>query len=241
MNRIVVLSGGGLKSAVAAGRYASESEVILVHVNFGQEFAEPALKAQHALAASFPSARVLPLDLPHVDQMFRARRPTVAQAARSEGTRRAALTEETGTIGGLLPILLSIGVQCAEQFGAVSVVTGLSRWCSAAHLGLHASSGGLGGLREFLHAFQIAVEVMPPGGCGIRLETPLMDLTYDQMIKLAQRFGVRLDRTWSCESAAAHPCKACDSCQRRASAFAEAAIVDPLLVQAPGEPLRSHT
>jgi 7-cyano-7-deazaguanine synthase in queuosine biosynthesis len=237
----VVLSGGGVKSAVAAGRYAAEHELILVQVNFGQEFAEPALKAQHDLAASFPSARVVSLDLPHIDQMFEARRPTQSETSNLERTRLVAPTEEAVAISGLLTVLLSMGVQCAEQFGAVSVVTGLSRLCPAGHLGLHASGGGLGGLREFLHTFQIAIEAMPPGGSKIRVESPLLDMTYGQMIMLAQRFGVQLDRTWSCESAAPYPCKACDSCKSRAKAFADAAIVDPLLAHPPGELLRTHT
>jgi 7-cyano-7-deazaguanine synthase in queuosine biosynthesis len=123
------------------------------------------------------------------------------------------------------------------------VATGLSRTGDAAGLGLRASNGTMAGIREFLHAFQGIAETLPSTDGRIRLETPLLDLSYGQAILLAQRFGVPLERTWSCEAPANAPCRACEGCKARARAFAEALQPDPLLVpaSAPVGPLRTIT
>ena len=56
MARVVVLTGGGIKGAVAAARYASEHEVVLLHADYGQPANSTIITA--AEAGSPSSARV---------------------------------------------------------------------------------------------------------------------------------------------------------------------------------------
>lgn len=66
-------------------------------------------------------------------------------------------------------------------------------------------------------------------GTSIKIETPLLNLSKSQIIKLGLSLNVPYDLTWSCYSGGKTPCQRCDSCLLRAQGFSEAGIVDPLL------------
>jgi 7-cyano-7-deazaguanine synthase len=68
-------------------------------------------------------------------------------------------------------------------------------------------------------------------GIPINIETPIIDLSKAQIIKMARVLDAPLAYTWSCYEGGAFPCGKCDSCLLRASGFAQAGYVDPLLVR----------
>lgn len=230
MPKSVILSGGGIKTAVAAARIAAEQDLYLVHLNFGQRSAPAELKALTTMARSFRSARVLDLDLPHPAQLEQhvsgkegARRSVIAQPARNRIDTAPALG------WGLFPVLLSVAVQCARRVGATTVVTGVSELCPAPHLGLAGAIGKPGNLRSFLHSYDLMVDTLGSRGQSVRIDAPLIDLTYARIVQLAQRFEVPLEETWTCDQAGSRPCGRCDRCRDRGSAFSEATIPDPLV------------
>jgi len=67
-------------------------------------------------------------------------------------------------------------------------------------------------------------------GLPIRIETPLIDKTKADIVRLALALHAPLHMTWSCYSAGPRPCGECDSCLLRAKGFAEAGAMDPALV-----------
>ncbi|MPZ15999.1 MAG: 7-cyano-7-deazaguanine synthase QueC [Chloroflexi bacterium] len=67
-------------------------------------------------------------------------------------------------------------------------------------------------------------------GVPIRIETPLLDKTKAEIVRLALALGAPLDDTWSCYAPGPRPCGRCDSCLLRAKGFAEAGVPDPALV-----------
>ena len=69
VSRIVVLSGGGVKSAVAAAVAGQASELTLLHADFGQPSSETERACTHELARSLEARRVVTVDLPHVGQL----------------------------------------------------------------------------------------------------------------------------------------------------------------------------
>ena len=228
MAKVVVLTGGGIKGAVAAARSARDHELILLHVEYEQPSARAESRAIEPLSETFPAARVIEVSLPQ--QPKPARRSSEAAGPRGRGR---ADSEPGGSpvaaARGLMPVLLSVGVQWALRLGASTVGVGLSRFAEAAHLGLIADQGPTEGRREFVHAFNLMLESLPAQKPKIRVDAPLMDITYSQMIQLARRFGVPLEHTWTCERAGPRPCGRCDACKARAGAFIEAAIPDPLM------------
>jgi 7-cyano-7-deazaguanine synthase len=68
-------------------------------------------------------------------------------------------------------------------------------------------------------------------GIPINIETPIIGLSKAQIIKMGQALDAPLAYTWSCYEGGAFPCGKCDSCLLRASGFAQAGFVDPLLVR----------
>jgi 7-cyano-7-deazaguanine synthase len=64
-------------------------------------------------------------------------------------------------------------------------------------------------------------------GVGVRVETPLIKMSKEQIISLGIKLKVPYELTWSCYKGAASPCGKCDSCRFRAKGFVGAGIKDP--------------
>ena len=226
MAGVVVLSGGGIKGAVAAARYAPENEILLLHVDYGQPAAPREVRVLEGLKESFPAAHSVTVDLPHLGQIPERLNAAFERAARSgkRGVGDEARVPAPATLLGLMPVLLSVGVQCAHQAGASRVVTGLSGVVDAGHLGLPSPKGQPGRRWEFIHAFNIMIETLSSLPTPVRVEAPLMDLTYSEIVKLALHFQIPVDKTWTCIQGNRQPCQACAPCRARAAALTEAFV-----------------
>ena len=68
----------------------------------------------------------------------------------------------------------------------------------------------------------------------ITIHTPLMHLTKAQTVRLAQEIGALDVMAYShtCYEGVFPPCQRCPACQLRMKGFAEAGVVDPLLIRA---------
>ena len=231
MTPMVVMSGGGIKGAAAAGRYAKDHDLVLLHVNYGQVSATREISALESLAPTFPRAKVLRIALPHFIQLQRSPTETTAQpgsrARPPTGGTEPASGVSPAVLRGLMPMVLSVGVQGALRVGSPTVAIGLMRSCDATHLGLPGLESAADQRREFLHAFNIMLETALRPRAPVRLEAPLMDLTYAEVIQLAVRFRVPLEKTWTCDGIGPQACGQCDPCKARSQAFAAAALVDP--------------
>ena len=235
MPPIVVMTGGGIKGAAAAARCAEDNELLLTHIDYGQPSAPAELKALHVLNKAFPSSSVMALTLPHVMQL----QGGVGRSGEPPALEADGAVDRNGpsapALRGLVPVLMSIGVQCAWRVGASTVVTGISRLCEATHLGMSGPDYPGEGWRHLVHSFNLTVDCLSGRGPQVRMETPLMDLGLPQIIKLARRFRIPLERTWTCQSAGPRTCGRCSPCAARARAFVEAALVDPLSKPAPAQ------
>ena len=66
-----------------------------------------------------------------------------------------------------------------------------------------------------------------------QIQTPLIDKTKADIVRLAVELRVPLELTWSCYEGGQTPCGRCDSCLLRAKGFDEAGLRDPALVRDP--------
>jgi len=66
-------------------------------------------------------------------------------------------------------------------------------------------------------------------GVPITIETPLIQKTKADIVRLAAELAAPIEHTWSCYSPGPAPCGRCDSCVLRAKGFREAGLPDPAL------------
>jgi 7-cyano-7-deazaguanine synthase len=84
---------------------------------------------------------------------------------------------------------------------------------------------------EFIEAFEKVIKVgtkMGVEGTGIKLMTPLINLTKAEIIKLAIENKVPLHLTTSCYKGGETACGVCDSCRLRLKGFRDAGVIDPI-------------
>ena len=78
-------------------------------------------------------------------------------------------------------------------------------------------------------AFRLGSKLGVHYGVPFRIETPLIDRTKADIVRLGVEVGAPLGLTWSCYAGGERPCGRCDSCRLRAKGFAEAGLPDPAL------------
>lgn len=228
MSMIVSLSGGGIKGAVASARYAGEQDVVIVHIDYGQPSARAEIEAVEALASSLPRTKLMPVAVPHVLNLQGGGGADGDASKTTLGDSEAVLPPSV--LRGLMPMLLSVGVQAAFRIGASTVVTGMTSRGAGAHLGLPSAADAAHLRPQFVHGFAIALEALQAGRTKLRLEAPLMDLSDGEVIKLAGRLGVNLQHARTCQSPDPHACGKCEPCRARARAFSSVGVSDPATV-----------
>ena len=68
-------------------------------------------------------------------------------------------------------------------------------------------------------------------GVGMRIETPIIQLSKAEIVRMALDLDAPLELTWSCYKGGEAPCGGCDSCVLRAKGFEAAGVLDPLLAK----------
>ena len=89
---------------------------------------------------------------------------------------------------------------------------------------------------EYITAFETMANLATKRGVEgqpIKIETPLIDLTKEQIIQTGSRLGVDYSLTVSCYQAddQGQACGHCDSCRLRAQGFTNAGVSDPTRYQ----------
>ncbi|MFA6430944.1 MAG: 7-cyano-7-deazaguanine synthase QueC [Candidatus Margulisiibacteriota bacterium] len=106
-------------------------------------------------------------------------------------------------------IFLSFALSYAEAIGAEAIFIGANA----------IDFSGYPDCRpNYYKAFQ---EVIEKGTKAkkIKIVTPLINMTKEQIIRLGMKLGAPLSKTWSCYKGGASPCGVCDSCQLREKGF----------------------
>jgi len=109
-------------------------------------------------------------------------------------------------------IFLSFALSFAEATGAQVIFIG-------------ANAVDFSGYPDCRPAFYKAFEKVIEQGTKarkIRIITPLIHLTKEQIVRLGRKLGAPLEQTWSCYAGGKEPCGVCDSCRLRARGFAAA-------------------
>ena len=238
MSKVVLLTGGGVKSAIAAARYAPDSQLCFVHVDYGQASAVRERAASEAIASVFPESSFVALSVPHlvrVAGLGGSSAPSGDGAERRPGKIASVDSAASAWMRRcVMPQMMLTGWQCATRLGTGVVVTGLCRHWTSARLEWGEDNAGRDARRELLYAMNLVFESGGPART-IRLEAPLADVAPGDIVRLGGRWNVPLGATWSCDGAGDEPCRSCAGCQARAEAFRSAGVVDPRVAAQGGE------
>lgn len=219
MSEAIVLVSGGMDSCVTAAiAQDSGHNLRFLHLNYGQRTENRELKAFHDLAAYYnlPEDRRLVVSIAHLSKIGGS------SLTDSSIPVTSADLANTSIPSSYVPFrnahILSIAVSWAEVVGAKRIFIGA----------VYEDSSGYPDCRpEYYAAFNEVIRLGTAFG-NIRIETPIIHLAKEQIIRKGIDLGAPLDLTWSCYQAVEAACGVCDSCALRLRGFERAGISDPI-------------
>lgn len=222
--KAVVLCSGGLNSAVAAKVAATDYALAMLHVKFGHRAAERDAKAFAEQAEYFKPAHQLVIDMPHFSAMGGNGR--VSKKIAIEDAMALSEGRCNTNIPGLVHTLIGAAFTWATTLGANRIFLGIAEDLGPPAPRLATLYPEYG--REFVELCRHAIAAAHPER-PVEIETPLAELTRNEVIRLGMRMHVPLELTWSCIASSSAPCGVCLGCATRHRGFLDAALPDPLL------------
>jgi 7-cyano-7-deazaguanine synthase len=222
--KAVVCLSGGMDSTVCAALAARDFEAYGVHFSYGQRTEARELASARAVAKAVGMRELLELKT----ELFR-------HIGGSALTDRAIAVPEAGggkedaseRRGADVPVtyvpfrnahFLSAAVSWAEVLGARTVFIGA----------VEQDSSGYPDCRPaYYDAFNQLIRTGTKDG-EIRVETPLIAMRKNEIVRLGVELGAPFHVSWSCYSGETEACGVCESCVLRLRAFREAGAVDPI-------------
>jgi len=217
MKKAVVILSGGMDSTTAAYIAKSQGyEIVALHFDYRQRTQKRERKAFEDICNSLKVANRYVIDLPFFEDI---------------GT--SALTDEnidvpTNGLKAGVPItyvpfrngiFLSIATAVAEKENAKALYIGV----------VEEDSSGYPDCREnFIDAINRAINLGTKDETKIEIKTPLIHLKKEDIVKIAIKYGVPLELTWSCYKNEDEACGVCDSCRLRLKGFKKAGLKDPI-------------
>ena len=211
-NLSVVLTSGGLNSAVAAALTAQDDSLALLHLQVSKQCQQPEQQAFESLCQRLAPAKQLITSLgdwgclvdssvvqPHVDIPDA---PSVAQSFMAETF-----------VPMLAPAMLCAAAAWAYTIGARRVVWGIN----ADNLGNYPDRNDT--IR--LLAWQLISRSLPEDRAPA-IDAPLAQYTADAVVQLAENLKVPTQHTWNCLRDGKDPCGHCLSCITTGKALGKA-------------------
>lgn len=217
----VVLVSGGMDSLVLAAFATRESDVALLHVNYGQRTERKELACFHAIADHLKAKERLVADIGYLKKIGGSALTDPSIAVPPADLSRP------GVPVTYVPFrnahFICIAVSWAEVICAASVYIGA----------VTADSSGYPDCRpEFYDAMNEAIRRGTKEGSGITVRAPFVRLKKKDLVLMGKSLGVPFEHSWSCYRQEEKACGSCDSCALRLRAFAEAGVPDPIPYEA---------
>jgi len=222
--KAVVLCSGGLNSAVVTSIARLEHDVTLLHARWGHRCEAKELDLFERLADSLGITQRVAIDLPYFTEVSGSAR--VNKRRQIEDALAMTAGQTSCYMPGLIGALLSAAFTQASSIHATKVFIGVSE-----NLGPPAPPTSRlfpDYSREFMQLFNHLYLSATPER-AISIETPVIDLSRADIVRLGNRLATPFELTWSCMSGTAEPCGRCLGCATRNRGFLDAAVPDPLL------------
>jgi len=217
-NAIVLVSGGMDSCVTAAMALDAGHDLLLLHLNYGQRTERRELEAFSALANHYGIAedRRLVVSIAHLaaiggSSLTDSSIPVSAADLNSQAIPSSYVPFRNAH-------LLSVAVSWAEVADADLIYIGA----------VFEDSSGYPDCRPaYYAAFNEVIRLGTAKGT-IRIETPIIHMTKESIIKQGIVLEAPLHLTWSCYQGSDEACGVCDSCALRLRGFQLAGVEDPI-------------
>lgn len=215
----VVLVSGGMDSALTAAIANLKYNMAFLHVNYGQRTEKRELKAFNEIARYYDVKKKLIVDIGYLKDIGGS-----ALTDKKISVKKANLKKKPKEIPQTyVPFrnanILSIAVSWAEILKAHKIFIGA----------VEEDSSGYPDCRKgFFSAFNKMITEGTKPGSGIKIETPLINLSKEEIVKRSVKLRSPLHLTWSCYTNEKIACGECESCALRLRGFELAGIKDPI-------------
>ncbi len=213
----VVAVSGGLDSCVTAAIANKDYNLALAHINYGQRTESKELNAFHEIADYYKAEKRLVIDYSHLTKI-----------GGSSLTDKNIEVTDADLVSDKVP-------SSYVPFRNASILTSCVSWAEviaakAIFMGaVFEDSSGYPDCRpEFFNAFQGVIEEGTKPETHIKIETPIINMSKAEIIKLGMDLKAPIHLTWSCYKEGEKACGVCDSCALRLRGFQTIGIEDPL-------------
>ena len=213
----VIAVSGGLDSCVTSAIASEKYKLAFAHFNYGQRTERRELKAFNDIANYYNVSNKLVFDLKHLANIggssLTDKKIKVARANLSSKEIPASYVPFRNAN------MLSACVSWAEVLKAKAIFIGA----------VYEDASGYPDCRpSFFQAFQNVIGLGTKPDTSITIETPVINLSKAEIIKLGTKLNAPLELTWSCYKNEDIACGVCDSCAFRLRGFQQARITDPI-------------
>lgn len=220
MSKAVVLLSGGLDSTTTlAQAIADGHEVVALSFRYGQRHSKELDSAANVAKYYGVKHVIVDIDL----SMFRS--------ALTNKDIEVPENRDESQMGSDIPVTYVP----ARNIIMLSVAAGLCESVDADRIYIGANvidySGYPDCRPEFFYAFEKMINVGTKAGVEghpIRIETPILQCSKADIVKLGKKLEAPLHLTWSCYEGGEKACGKCDSCQLRLKGFEEAGYKDEI-------------
>jgi len=217
MKKGIVLVSGGLDSCVTAAIAKDMGySLYFLHINYGQKTEKKELESFNKLADFFKVEGKLIVDITYLKEIGGSSLTVDSMEIEKGDLFRKDIPNtyvpfRNGNI-------VSIAVSWAEVIKAHRIFIGVVE---------EDSSGYPDCRKEFYDAFNQVLKV-GLAYTDLLIETPLIDKSKGEIVRIGAKLGAPFELTWSCYSENDVACGVCDSCLLRLKGFKEAGMVDPI-------------
>ncbi len=215
--KAVCIISGGMDSALAA-TIAKKSgyEIIGLHFNYGQRTEQKELACFKKIIDDLEVRKSHIIDLPFFEEIG-------SSALIGEEFDVPTKGIEPGVPITYVPfrngIFLSIAAAIAQKYDAKAIYIGV----------VEEDSSGYPDCREnFIDTMNSAINLGLREETKLKIETPLIHLSKEEIVAKSIELGVKLEHTWSCYKNSEKACGVCDSCRLRKKGFEKIGIEDPI-------------
>ena len=213
----VVAVSGGMDSCVSAAIANQNYELAFAHINYGQRTEKRELKSFNDIADFYGVGKRLIIDFTHL-----------AEIGGSSLTDKNIEVSKADLSNAEIPSsyvpfrnanILSACVSWAEVLNASKIFIGA----------VYEDSSGYPDCRpSFFDAFEKMIDEGTKTSTKIKIETPIINLSKAEIVKLGIKLNAPLHLTWSCYQNEDEACGVCDSCALRLRGFQISSIEDPI-------------